>query len=43
MHTDEWLTGTTALGQSGPGSNVNERVLHILKRSSTGERSSGVI
>ena len=26
---DETLTGTTALGQSGPGSNGNEGVLYI--------------
>ena len=30
------LTGTTTLGQSGPGSNSNERVLHTLQRSRTG-------
>ena len=29
------LTGTTALGQSGPGSNSNEGVLHIPQSSRT--------
>ena len=28
---DETLTGTTTLGQSGPGSNDSERIFHISK------------
>ena len=32
----EILTGTTTLGQSGPGSNVNEGVIHIPQSSKTG-------
>ena len=30
------LTGTITLGQSGPGSNSNEEVLHMPKSSRTG-------
>ena len=33
---DGTLIGTTNSGQSGPGSNGNERVLHILQNSMTG-------
>ena len=32
---DETLTVTTTLGQSGPGSNDNKRVLHIISNSKT--------
>ena len=32
---DETLTCTTTLGQSGPGSNSNEEVLHIAQNSRT--------
>ena len=31
VYIDRTLTGTTTLGQSGPGSNSNEGVLHILQ------------
>ena len=33
---DGTLTGATTLGQSGPGSNGNEGVLHIPQSSITG-------
>ena len=32
---DETLAGTTSQGQSGPGSNVNQGVLHIPQTSRT--------
>ena len=31
---DRILSGATTLGQSGPGSNGNKRVLHVLQSSS---------
>ena len=34
---DRTLSGTTSLGQSGPGSNDNEGVIHIPPSSKTGE------
>ena len=37
---DVTLTGTTPLGQSGPGSNENEGVLHIPQSSRTGASPS---
>ena len=33
---DGTLTGTITPGQSGPGSNSNEKVLYILQSSKTG-------
>ena len=36
---DRTLSGATTPGQSGPGSNDNERVLHILQSSSITEVS----
>ena len=36
---DRTLSGATTLGQSGPGSNGNKRVLHILQSSSVTEAS----
>ena len=38
---DRTLTGTTPLGQSGPGSNGNEGVLNILQSSRTGASYPG--
>ena len=38
--TDGTSIGTTALGQSGPGSNGNEEVQHILQSSRTGTLST---
>ena len=37
---NEILIGTTGGGQSGPGSNVNEVVLHIFQSSRTGASPS---
>ena len=39
----ETLTGTTTPGQSGPGSNVNEKVPHSLQSSRTRASSSDAI
>ena len=40
LSIDKTLTGTTILGQSGPGSNGNERLLHTPQISRTGASSS---
>ena len=41
--TDGTWTGTASLGQSGPGSNDNERILHIFQNSSIGGTTSVVL
>ena len=40
---DRTLTGTTPLGQSGPGTKVNEEVLHSPEIPRTGASLSNVV